>query len=379
MITELIIVGDCLEPVRRQLKIKKGEYLDEGRIPVIDQGAKFVGGYVDDPKLKYDGLLPVVVFGDHTRCLKWVSFPFAVGADGTQLLRPDKRFDVRYFFYALVSLNLKNYGYERHFKYLKEEKIPLRPMAEQRRIASILSAYDDLIENNTRRIAILEEMARRIYEEWFVHFRFPGHEHVKMVDSELGLIPEGWSVEKVASVVQRLPAGQSYKKESVAESGSVMIVDQSTSDYLGFHDLDVDHPASVNAPRIIFGDHTCKLKLMLRPFSVGPNTIPFVGTGGLDGIYVFQLVQGLVQTREYKRHWADFSDKQVVLCEKELASSYGDAVRGFFHLAKVLDDKNRTLRATRDLLLPKLISGELDVSNLPEFARLTAPEEAIAA
>ena len=62
----------------------------------------------------------------------------------------------------------------------------------QRRIASILSAYDDLIENNTRRIAILEEMARRIYEEWFVRFRFPGHDGVRMVESELGLVPEGW-------------------------------------------------------------------------------------------------------------------------------------------------------------------------------------------
>lgn len=373
MITEFVLVGDCLEPVRRQIKVKRSEYLAKGLIPVIDQGTTFVGGYVDDATLRYQGPLPVVVFGDHTRCLKWVPFPFAVGADGTQLLRPDARFDARYFFYTLVGLNLKNYGYERHFKYLKEEKIPLRPLEDQRRIASILSAYDDLIENNARRIAILEEMARRIYEEWFVRFRFPGHEQVKMVESELGLIPEGWSVEKVASVIHRLPAGQTYKKESVAESGTVMVVDQSTSDYLGFHDSDVDHPALADAPRIIFGDHTCKLKIMLRPFSVGPNTIPFVGMGGLDSIYVFQLVQGLVQTQEYKRHWADFSGKQIILCEKELASHYGNAVRDFFHLAQVLDDKNRRLRATRDLLLPKLISGELDVSTLPE------PEEGITA
>jgi restriction endonuclease S subunit len=65
----------------------------------------------------------------------------------------------------------------------------------QRRIAAILSAYDDLIENNTRRIAILEEMARALYQEWFVHFRFPGHEHVPLVDSPLGPIPEGWVVD----------------------------------------------------------------------------------------------------------------------------------------------------------------------------------------
>jgi type I restriction enzyme S subunit len=73
-------------------------------------------------------------------------------------------------------------------------KIRLPPFHVQRRIASILSAYDDLIENNTRRIAILEEMARRLYEEWFVRFRFPGHEDVPMVESELGLVPQGWQV-----------------------------------------------------------------------------------------------------------------------------------------------------------------------------------------
>ena len=75
--------------------------------------------------------------------------------------------------------------------------ISLPPLPTQRRIASILSAYDDLIENNTRRIAILEEMARRLYREWFVDFRFPGHEKVRMRESELGLIPKGWEVKSL--------------------------------------------------------------------------------------------------------------------------------------------------------------------------------------
>ena len=80
---------------------------------------------------------------------------------------------------------------------LKSIEVSIPEIETQHRIASILSAYDDLIENNTRRIAILEEMARRIYEEWFVRFRFPGHEQVKMVESELGLIPDGWKVRGV--------------------------------------------------------------------------------------------------------------------------------------------------------------------------------------
>ncbi|EQD70672.1 type I restriction-modification system specificity subunit, partial [mine drainage metagenome] len=78
-------------------------------------------------------------------------------------------------------------------KDIRNLALPKLPtLQEQRRIAAILSAYDDLIENNTRRIAILEEMARRIYEEWFVRFRFPGHEQTRMVDSDLGPMPEGW-------------------------------------------------------------------------------------------------------------------------------------------------------------------------------------------
>jgi len=244
--------------------------------------------------------------------------------------------------------------------------VPLPPMQTQRRIASILSAYDDLIENNTRRIADLEEVARRLYEEWFVRFHFPGHEQVRMVESELGLIPEGWRVEKVGEVLQRSPAGTTYKKEQIQETGNVIVVDQSTADHLGFHDAAPDHLASVDFPICIFGDHTCKLTLMVRPFSVGPNTIPFVGAKNLDTVYAFQFVQGLVATHEYKRHWTGLCDKKVVLCTKELATAYGAAVRSMVHLVLVLTQKNTNLRAQRDLLLPKLISGELDVSAFPE-------------
>ena len=75
---------------------------------------------------------------------------------------------------------------------LSKSRFRCRRLPISERIASILSAYDDLIENNTRRIKILEEMAQMLYREWFVNFRFPGHEKVQMVESELGPIPEGW-------------------------------------------------------------------------------------------------------------------------------------------------------------------------------------------
>jgi type I restriction enzyme S subunit len=86
------------------------------------------------------------------------------------------------------------------------------PLPVQRRIAGILSAYDDLIENSQRRIKILEEMARRLYREWFVHFRFPGHEGCSFVDSPLGEIPEGWELKALGEVLE-LNYGKALKKE----------------------------------------------------------------------------------------------------------------------------------------------------------------------
>ena len=88
--------------------------------------------------------------------------------------------------------------------------VPVRypPLPTQRRIAGILSAYDDLIENSQRRIRILEEMARRLYREWFVHFRFPGHEDCLLVESPLGVIPEGWEVKLLPDCVAINPRVQ---------------------------------------------------------------------------------------------------------------------------------------------------------------------------
>jgi len=97
---------------------------------------------------------------------------------------------------------------------IKQSPVVLPPLPTQRKIAAILSAYDDLIENNTRRIAILEEMAQTLYREWFVHFRFPGHEQVAMVESTLGPIPEGWKVRTVGQFGDVLTGKTPSKKVS---------------------------------------------------------------------------------------------------------------------------------------------------------------------
>ncbi|WP_205741948.1 restriction endonuclease subunit S [Halomonas marinisediminis] len=110
-------------------------------------------------------------------------------------------------------------------------QVPALPAREvQNRIASILSAYDDLIENNTRRIEILEEMARRLYEEWFVHFRFPGHEEVSFKESELGKIPDGWEIANLEKTVD-LTMGQSPKSEFYNDTGEGLPFHQGVTDF----------------------------------------------------------------------------------------------------------------------------------------------------
>jgi type I restriction enzyme S subunit len=240
----------------------------------------------------------------------------------------------------------------------------LPPLPVQRKIAGVLSAYDDLIENNARRIALLEELAQLLYREWFVRFRFPGHEAVERVASELGPIPAGWEVVKVSEIVKRLTAGTRYKQKNVSEAGQVPVISQSQERVVGFHDNEPDHKATPANPIIAFGDHTCKMVLMIEPFSVGANVVPFVGRRNLSSIYLYFLTKDLVSTREYKRHWTDLKNRKVILAPKKSTERFSDLVRPFFRMRDSLLHRNRTLRTIRDLLLPRLVSGEVDVSEV---------------
>ena len=108
-----------------------------------------------------------------------------------------------------------------NWKILCQSEWLFPPLPTQHKIATILSAYDDLIENNLRRIKILEEMAQNLYREWFVKFRFPGHQKTRLVDSPLGKIPAGWAVVTVKEIEKRVPSGKKYNQKTVSSTGIV--------------------------------------------------------------------------------------------------------------------------------------------------------------
>lgn len=115
-------------------KIQQKDYLESGLWSVVDQGQSLVGGYTNDETMLYNGNLPVIIFGDHTRCVKYIDFNFAQGADGVKVLRPKSFYNPKFFFYALQNVDIPNLGYRRHFPLFDKFSIPLAPLEEQQRI-----------------------------------------------------------------------------------------------------------------------------------------------------------------------------------------------------------------------------------------------------
>ena len=272
--------------------------------------------------------------------------------------------DPRFVFYRLQGLDFARFNagagvptLNRNHLDTLEVDVPSIPM--QRRIAGILSAYDGLIENNQRRIRILEQMARSLYLEWFVHFRFPGHEKSKMVPSPLGPIPQGWEVKLVKDILTRRGAGTVYRESSVKQEGTVPVLDQSTSEFFGFHDNEADHFASPESPLAIFGDHTCKMQLFIEPFSVGPNVVPFAANAEMPTAYVFFAANSLVQTQEYKRHWKPLNAKEVIVAAPATARHFASMIQPMLVEQESLRKVIYNLRRARNLLLPRLLSGKL--------------------
>lgn len=152
---------------RGNVKTKQSEFLEVGEIPVVDQGQQLVAGYVNDRSRVCKAPPPVVVFGDHTRAIKYVDFEFAMGADGTKVLVPKVDGDTKYLYYVLRSLRLPDAGYSRHYKFLKETTIPLPPLAEQKRIAGILDAADELRTKRRESIEQLDTLLQSVFLDMF--------------------------------------------------------------------------------------------------------------------------------------------------------------------------------------------------------------------
>lgn len=277
----------------------------------------------------------------------------------------------RYVYYFLQNFPLAHFNSGAGVPTLNRNdldvyKINVHDFNSQCKVVSILSAYDDLIENNNRRIKILEQMAQTIYDEWFVKFRFPDHSKVKMVDSELGKIPAEWKVATVKDIIKRLPSGKKYDNKSVLPKGKVPVLDQGRSGIIGYHNNEPDIDASENSPIIVFANHTCYQRLIIFPFSAIQNVIPILPSedNPRDIYWLHWATKDLIHFNDYKGHYPEFTTKRLALPSADLCAKFGSYIKPYVLLQYKLEQKNKNLQETRDILLPKLISGEIDVEDM---------------
>ncbi len=256
---------------------------------------------------------------------------------------------------------------------LLEVEIPLPPLATQRKIAAILSTYDDLIENNTRRIKILEDIAQTLYREWFVHFRFPGHENVPMVESPLGPIPQGWQVKSFGEVSlnfdrQRKPLSGRVRAKMQGEYpyyGAAKVLDH-INDYL----FDGRYLLIGEDGSVVTKDGKPVLQLVTGKLWVNNHTHVVQGKSPISTnfLYLFMsnvAILGYVTgSAQPKINQQNLNRIPVISPPQKLLEKFDQMIESNFENITALKLKNANLRQTRDLLLPKLISGEIDVSEL---------------
>jgi type I restriction enzyme S subunit len=303
-------------------------------------------------------------------------------SDNTLVAYPaSEQVDTKFLYYLLTDAKLSRYagGAAQPLvtqTVLRQVEVRVPTLLVQQRIAGILSAYDELIENNQRRIMVLESMARTLYREWFVHFRFPGHENHPRVASSLGEIPQGWEVKKLSAV---------------AEVNRAQINARSAPEELHYIDISSVSPGQIDrittyafadapgrARRVV--QHGDVLWSCVRPnrrshaqmMHPEPNTIASTGFAVLTAKKVpFTFLYFATTTDDFVAYLtnnatgaaypavtaATFEKAELLVPPAPLLLKFGDAAIPMAEGIHTLQRQTQNLHHTRDLLLPRLLSG----------------------
>ena len=249
---------------------------------------------------------------------------------------------------------------------IKKLIIPLPPIETQRRIADILSAYDDLIENNRKQIKLLEEAAQRLYKEWFVDLHFPGHEHTKIVDG----VPEGWRYGHITDISEcfdskRKPLSSTerdrqQKKFPYYGAASLM-------DYVEDYIFDGIYLLFGEDGTVITSEGTPVLQYVWGKFWVNNHAHIFQGIGQYSTEFLYMLckymnvndvVTGVAQPKISRGR---LNEKNILIPAEKYIRKYSAIVEKWFYKLRGLKTENELLLEARDRLLPKLMSGEVEV------------------
>lgn len=242
---------------------------------------------------------------------------------------------------------------------IKDYTLELPRIVEQRRIVAILSAYDDLIENNQKQIKLLEEAAQRLYKEWFVDLRFPGWENTKIVDG----VPEGWERATVGSLLRKISRTKQILACDYQIDGTIPIIDQSR-DFIAGYTNNTEARIELNEPIIVFGDHTRILKYITFPFAKGADGTQLIISSSdrmPQSLFYFSLIHVDLSNYHYARHFKYLKESVVLVPTRIIAQSFDSIVQSIMSRIQVLRDNSFKASKVRNQLIPKLMSKETEV------------------
>lgn len=238
-------------------------------------------------------------------------------------------------------------------------EVKLPEIGEQKKIAGILSAYDALILNNQKQIKLLEEAAQRLYKEWFVDLRFPGHENTEILDG----IPAGWRIEEVGKLIGKVPRTTQIMTANYHKSGKIPIIDQSKTFIAGYTD-DETALVDLGEPVIVFGDHTRILKYIQFPFAKGADGTQLIVSANKNmpqSLLYCGLVNIDLSNYHYARHFKYLKAESLLVPIIDIAKQFDEYAGDLFKRIQVLCDEISSATEARDRLLPKLMSGEIEL------------------
>ena len=318
--------------------------------------------------IKYGDLI-ICEGGEPGRCAIWKEqLPNMKIQKALHRLRVNEEMDYRYVYYWFLLAGkqgaLKQYYTGATIMHmpgqkLKEVVIDKPPLDVQRKIGDYLEAFDDLIENNQKQIKLLEEAAQRLYKEWFVDLRFPGYEDVEVVDS----VPEGWRNEPIGSIIGKASRTKQIKTADYLLEGAIPVIDQSRNFIAGYTN---DSEALVNAgtPVIVFGDHTRILKYIQFPFAKGADGTQLIisdRTNMPQSLLYLSLIAVDLSNYHYARHFKYLKAESILIPSQDVADEFDRLISPIFSQIQKLREKCYKLSQARDRLLPKLMSGEIEV------------------
>lgn len=356
-----------------------------GNVPVY--GSNGVAGWHSEHLIEG----PAIIVGRKGSIgeIHWSDTP-SYPIDTTFYIESTDNYDLRFIYYLLKNSNLTELnsdaaipGLNRNMAYSQSCYVP--NLQTQNKISTILSNYDLLIANNNRRIKILEEISQRLYEEWFINFKFPGHEKVKMVDSELGEIPEGWSFTNVNTVTKIITRGiqPKYKDDSQCRVINQRCIRDHKIDLKLARGNDTKKRPVLNKERYVrLGDvlvNSTGVGTLGRLAQVNQNLenyivdshVTIVRPNNLIDIDYFgaallsmekqieRMGKGATGQTELSRD--SIGNIILLLPNMKIQRKFSEVVSPINKLIINLMKKNEILSQTRDLLLPKLILGEIEV------------------